>query len=425
MRHAIALMVLLGACSVSEHEARTCETDADCVSGTCFRGFCVGGSDGGTDGSTDAPMLDSSSDVPMLDAGTMCEEDREGCYDGPYVDGRIVGRCRTGVELCDEDGFLTECMGQQLPRDETCNGVDDDCNGEVDDIVADACDSGLPGACMAGTLTCIPGGGERCVADVMPSEEIPCNLIDDDCDGQTDEFDEPTCYPDGESGCDAGTCVGQCLLGRKQCADGAEVCSDAVTPVVEDDTLCDGSDNDCDGSIDEECSCTPTTMGDCYSGGAGTEDVGECAGGMRTCEAGGTWGACMDETLPVAEDCSNLGQDDDCDGSMDENIGFDCSTGMPGICEAGMMICAGASETCAQTVTAEDEACNGLDDDCDGEVDEDFDTQTDEQNCGACGRTCSGSRTCCAGACVNTASDSDNCGSCGNSCAICVASICI
>ena len=85
------------------------------------------------------------------------------------------------------------------------------------------------------------------------------------------------------------------------------------------------------------------------------------------------------------------------------------------------------------------EICNGLDDDCDGMPDEDFDLQTDTENCGSCGMACptlplNGTRTCVAGVCgvrcdpsfldCNTmeygceSSDSavSTCGSCATAC---------
>jgi hypothetical protein len=86
------------------------------------------------------------------------------------------------------------------------------------------------------------------------------------------------------------------------------------------------------------------------------------------------------------------------------------------------------------------EACDGKDNDCDGEVDEAFDLQNDPDNCGACGNTCdfaNGMGTCRQGSCeltgcesgwgncdksavngceVNTNSSNDHCGSCGNTC---------
>ncbi len=59
--------------------------------------------------------------------------------------------------------------------------------------------------------------------------------------------------------------------------------------------------------------CTPGASGACYSGPAGTLDVGACKGGTRTCSPDGTWGPCSGEVTPSAEDCSTPA-DEDCDG---------------------------------------------------------------------------------------------------------------
>ena len=68
-----------------------------------------------------------------------------------------------------------------------------------------------------------------------------------------------------------------------------------------------------------------------------------------------------------------------------------------------------------QTAT---EVCDGqmVDEDCDGKVDEGFDLQTDENNCGVCGNRCANGLTCCAGSCVSTVTSNANCGMCGKIC---------
>src|SRR5689334_14822027 len=76
---------------------------------------------------------------------------------------------------------------------------------------------------------------------------------------------------------------------------------------------CDGVDNDCDGEIDEDCDCTAGETEPCYSGPSGTENVGACVGGTRTCTDAGVFGACEGEVLPGTETCD--GTDQDCDGS--------------------------------------------------------------------------------------------------------------
>ncbi len=60
--------------------------------------------------------------------------------------------------------------------------------------------------------------------------------------------------------------------------------------------------------------CTPGATKACYTGPAGTENVGLCHGGNSTCAADGSaWGACEGQVVPAAENCATS-QDEDCDG---------------------------------------------------------------------------------------------------------------
>src|SRR5262249_47559744 len=65
----------------------------------------------------------------------------------------------------------------------------------------------------------------------------------------------------------------------------------------------------------DDCPCTPGATTFCYTGSAGTLGVGPCQGGTRTCKSDGLgYGPCTGEVVPVTEDCSTLGVDEDCDG---------------------------------------------------------------------------------------------------------------
>ena len=81
---------------------------------------------------------------------------------------------------------------------ETCDGVDNDCNGQVDDNLSRSCSN----ACGVGSETCSAGNWGGCDAP-QPKAET-CDGIDNDCDGQVDEPDGSLC-PSGES-CVDGTC---------------------------------------------------------------------------------------------------------------------------------------------------------------------------------------------------------------------------
>jgi len=83
---------------------------------------------------------------------------------------------------------------------ETCDGLDNDCDGQVDEDVTRACSN----ACGAGTETCHAGTWGACSAPVTASTEV-CDGVDNDCDGQTDEPGADLC--DAGDVCEDGVCV--------------------------------------------------------------------------------------------------------------------------------------------------------------------------------------------------------------------------
>ncbi len=167
---------------------------------------------------------------------------------------------------------------------------------------------------------------------------------------------------------------GICKAGVNKCVNGqwSDTCVGQVTP--EPTETCDGKDNTCNGATDEGCACTDGKTQDCTSG-SGTPGVGICKGGTQTC-SGGAWGTCNGAVGAGVEACNNIGDDDDCDGILDNvpNAGTDCSTGGTGVCSAGTLKCVGdaaADLTCVQDVEPSAEACNnqGADNNCDGILD--------------------------------------------------------
>ncbi len=85
----------------------------------------------------------------------------------------------------------------------------------------------------------------------------------------------------------------------------------AIHPGAEE--VCDAVDNDCDGEIDPGCDCTDGEERPC-----GT-DTGACAMGTQRCEAG-RWGFCTGAVTPAERDVCD-GRDEDCDGEVDEDGG--------------------------------------------------------------------------------------------------------
>ncbi len=180
-----------------------------------------------------------------------------------------------------------------------------------------------------------PGAAER------------CDGLDDDCDGRADEdfagLGEACAVGDG-------ACRG---IGRFVCsADARGLRCDAQAGAGTAE-MCDDLDSDCDGRVDEgvpNC-CAPGDRRPCGS------DVGACRTGEQTCNPDRAWEGCT-AVGPEAEQCN--GDDDDCDGRVDEGLTNACGT------------CGGPPR----------ERCNGDDDDCDGQIDEGT-----LNACGACGPT--------------------------------------
>jgi hypothetical protein len=175
---------------------------------------------------------------------------------------------------------------------------------------------------------------------------------------------------------------------------GVQVCGGAQgyvchgqTPMME---ICNGVDDNCNGQVDE---------GFPGLGNACTAGVGACLRyGANVCNAGGTGVMCSAVAgAPTAELCNRI--DDDCDGNVDEDfttLGMACSAGM-GVCTRyGTYVCntSGSATVCNATPgTGTTETCNYLDDDCNGIIDDGFRNPLTglydtTPNCGACGNNC-------------------------------------
>jgi hypothetical protein len=356
------------------------------------------------------------------------------CYLGT-AETRGHGTCRDGTSQC-SGATVAMCAGQILPVDEVCNALDDDCDGTVDeDVTLGSCSAPGAGACSVGQLRC-ERGAPACVAQSDPAPEV-CNGLDDDCDGMVDNGIKPACYPSGVAGCTRNadgsfTCVGACAAGTEACVNGKpQACTGFVQPSTE---MCGGSqaaDEDCDGRVDNGCPCTGTQTQVCYPAPLYTLLSGRCAAGMQRC-MGGVFGPCEGAITPVAETCANQGTDDDCNLTVDDvrGAGVSCTvSGNRGVCHNGSTGCRGGALTCiTPTARTAETSCDMLDEDCDGKVDEDFALATDEANCGACGTTCTSSQLCCASGCRTIATDPKYCGSCGNACGdglACCGSACV
>lgn len=174
------------------------------------------------------------------------------------------------------------------------------------------------------------------------------------------------------------TNVGDCDAVRGQSPCGAWACNAGVCEV--DSPGCTDADRDGYG-FGASCACAALDCDDtddsvkdslqssCYTGAQGTQGVGTCQAGQATCTAG-VWGPCVGEVTPGGEACNGL--DDDCNATADDKLGsFSCGLGA---CANTVPACAnGALAKCVPHSAAanNDAVCDGIDNDCDGAVDED------------------------------------------------------
>lgn len=148
------------------------------------------------------------------------------------------------------------------------------------------------------------------------SDYEECNGLDDDCDGTVDN----SWIVDRGSWDSRNECIqnalGVCRFSDQICIDGQYVCVPPDNYGVE---KCDGRDNDCDGEIDEDTEDDPIFDASeryVYTGDPDTINVGECRAGYRECVNGQV--NIRNMRTPIVEICGN-GDDDDCDGATDED----------------------------------------------------------------------------------------------------------
>ena len=390
---------------------------------------------------------------PEAGEGTWCQPATGSCTCSVDLNGgqrtcsvaNEIGTC-FGTQSCDQEVGWSECTAMEA-SEEVCDGLDNDCDGLVDDgIEADqACENSNEFGLCEGTQSCVGGLGWVCDAALPASES--CNLIDDDCDGVTDEgfaAEDGTytlvehcggcgnsCvdkFPNGEGVCDVSGEAPACKI--EACDEGYYQASDFHCALPPDASCAPcTSDADCFGGLCSDLSgdsaCVMPCQGpeDCIEGYActGPDDAeswclpvtGSCScnaeneGAKRTCVSDNLFGSCYgvetcdgaagwtgcSAAVPEAEGCD--GVDNDCDGLIDEallNVGEACEKSVEGVGScAGVSVCQGSQGLVCQAATPAAESCDFKDNDCDGQVDEDFmeaGIYKSFEHCGTCYASC-------------------------------------
>ena len=307
-----------------------------------------------------------------------------------------IGRC-VGEIMCTEAGMLPCNVSE--PAVETCNGVDDDCDGTTDDVTTAAClVKNMFGSCP-GTTLC-QGGVESCQGP--QAEQEKCNNLDDNCDGTTDEENADQCtdfYEDVDNDTWGVSTRRKCLCaptGYYTATRGLD-CNDNepdVNPTKPEN--CNGVDDNCNGTTDEE------GAGGCrnyyYDNDAdsyGTAETPKCL-----CVAKWPWSAlrsgdCNDAVGTVnpgaIESCNTI--DDNCDGATDpvdasgcESFYYDgdsdgygsatiaprCQCGPDYLTKYKVQVGGDCNDVSLTINPAANEKCgDSIDNDCDGQTDED------------------------------------------------------
>ncbi len=276
---------------------------------------------------------------------------------------------------------------------ETCNGIDDDCDNDVDENVQityynDGDNDGY-GAGQALSACSVPSTGAAANGDcddsrhdVNPGENESCDGVDNDCDNDVDEGVQLTYFIDGD---DDGWGTGGALYACSVPSNGSTSTGDCDDSTAArhpgNPEVCDGIDNDCDIDVDE--GQLTTWYVDDDNDGVGAGDPNQSC---TVPSNGSTTTNDCDDSEPLsfpgnAEVCD--GVDNDCDGNTDENLlvtwysdndndGFGSGTAQEA-CEVpsgGASVNGDCNETNGNVNPGANEVCNGIDDDCDGTTDQ-------------------------------------------------------
>ncbi len=367
-----------GATEVCDGVDNDCDGEVDeGVTGTWFAD-----ADGDGYGDPEAPVEDCAQPTGTAASGTDCDDDDAAIHPA-------------GIEVC--DGVDNDCDGGVDEGVTTRYWQDADGDGFGDpDGAVDACEP--PAAAVDNDSDC----DDTTVAAAPGAAEL-CDGIDNDCDGDIDEadaLDVGTWYTDrdGDGYGDPGAPESACVQPSATVEDRTD-CDDTsfdVNPASAE--ICNSIDDDCDGDIDDDDSSVDLSTGSVWYRDRDGDRYGDASSPVSACQqpAGAVSDTtdCNDASVAInpaaTEVCNSI--DDDCDGDIDDDdSSVDLSTGSVWYTDADsdrygdagspVSAClqpAGAvtsSSDCddasAAVNPAATEVCNSIDDDCDGDIDDD------------------------------------------------------
>ncbi len=349
----------------------------------------------------------------------------DGDGDGYGPDSSAVTACEGESGQVQVGGDCDDTSARAYPGgSEVCDGLDNDCNGVVDDddasdadtFYADGDGDGYGDAAQPTTACDAPSGYAAWSTDcddgdaaVHPAAQEVCNGYDDDCDELVDSLDgdtegTATWYPDGDGDGYGvpGATVEQCdqpsgyAYTDDDCDDSAATVNPGATEVCDADDVdedCDGAADDADASVDTSTWSTwfddadgdgygdsTVTSGACDQPDGQVADASDCDDTDPSVSPGATE---VCDAADVDEDCDGLADDDDGSATGQSTWQQDSDGDGYGDPDATGLFCDLASGYVSDAQDCDDsdaaihpgasEVCDGADNDCDGLTDDDDD----------------------------------------------------